>query len=255
MSSTELPPILGALVASRAAWLSPAETALALEIDVQEVDHEIERLRIDGYVDTSTLSSAVPVFTFSAWGAAVLGYTPTEQGARNVYRWIKCAPDPDPPRRRKPRRPVLEDEPAINQVVDERPGPLETSIAREGDDARAAEASARWERGGTVRPEDVPPPSILLWGHGLWHWTELLAPREKRPARDCRECAPSIKKAKRLKVLKAMCRCGRGLRRPPRLDCCTGCKDRPLSKSTLCLRCGRWGWDDFFRPKSARRRA
>jgi hypothetical protein len=254
LTCTELPPVLRALVDSRAEWQTAQEIACALEVDIQEVHHEIARLRTEGYVDLWARAPGGPAITFSVWGAATLGYSVIENKVSpDVYRWTKGKPDPDPPRRR--RRPGCEDDEVLimDLVVEPGPGPAEQAIARIDGESRGEMCAERWRRGLPIRPEDVPLPTVILWGHVLWPWEESLAKGETRPPRTCKACIPA---KKRRKVLKVSCdRCGRGSRPRPKLDVCPACKGRRISRTTFCLRCGRWGWDEFFGGKRARYRA
>jgi len=227
MSCTELPPVLRALVDSRCAWLTEPEIAYALNWRRKETRKEVNRLLGCGYADLHTLADGSTVVTFSPLGAAAFEYELTDDDdvSTQATRWVS---------RRSRRRPAPEPEEEgdrIERVPDRRPGPVDQLILQE---------------------EDVGRPIVILMGHAGWGWAETLAKGETRPSTECRECSSVRKKRK---VLKAKCECGRGLRRRPRLEVCPACKGRPLSRWTYCLRCSRWGWDEFFHPKRTAQRA
>jgi hypothetical protein len=246
VTCTELPPVLRALVDSRAQWQTPQEIACALSLDINEVLDEIVRLRVEGYVDLWPRSPRGPAITFSAWGAAVLGCTAAEnpKGSKSVYRWIRGKADPNPPRRRLPRGD--EGASAVELAEDRGLGPDQVAeFVEDFESLQARRRERRERRGLPVRPEDVMTPAILYLGHALWPWHER--DKGKRPAHLCRDC---VQGRRRRQVVRPACRCGRGLRRWPEPAACPGCGDHipPGRRSHYCLRCSRWGWDPVFSP-------
>lgn len=99
-------------------------------------------------------------------------------------------------------------------AVDPSPGPAEIVETAE---LVVREWARRGERG-SIDPNRVPWPTVILTGSATT-WDE-------RYAAPGRQLTPAIH--------------------------CSCCKLRPLSRSTICLRCFRWGWDHFFEAKVRR---
>jgi hypothetical protein len=225
-----LPPLVQALLDAPRAWLTPAQFAQLVEQDESYVTDALCDLDVAGWLDISEGRDG-PLVTFSYRAMVDLELEIIEHA--HEFRWVR--------RRRGRPGPPLEGSP-LDLVVDRDLGPADTAIYHEALMLlQARRQERRRRRGLPLRPEDAAYPTILLMGHGLWHWHER--DKGKRPSRICRHCEVV---RKRHRFLKPWCEhCGRNMRPAPRLDVCTGCKSRPISDSTLCLKCNRWGWDEL----------
>ena len=217
-----------ALLDGPRAWARPEDLAVALGWEPAEVDRIATGLEAAGLVDRWN-----ECWTLSPLGASRLGVTLVADDVLELYRWSVSSVSARTrrPSHRQIRRTELHD-----YYLRQRPDPrtLRPNIAA----SRAERVTRRrWSR-----RDEVPKPSIILWGHGLLPWEEIR--RAPRPQLRCRTCQISLPGRK--KVLAAVCNCGLGRRHQFYLEHCPGCHGKPLRPSMYCLRCDRWGMDRYF---------
>lgn len=236
-------PVLAALIDSRRAWISHSEIVASTSLDPDAVDAAVQQFVELGYFDIWD-RKPVPVLTLSAWGAATLGYRLSDNGAENVYRWVRGPLDGDAPRRPK-RRPRGNEPPPIEEVPDQQPRPPElVEVAEEEELAAAERIEKRMRKGLPLRPEDVPQPTIILMGHSGFPWRET--DDGDVPSGFCPECNRNERMNKHRR---ATCKCRRRHAAEAKQGpCqCPGCRGAKLRRSTYCARDRRWGWDSYFR--------
>lgn len=236
-------PIAHALCEGPCAWSTPRELAESLGWSVYAIEECLCELINEGLVDIWPDAPGGPAVTLSSLAAARLGVTLVLTANSDIYKWSFDSASVMP---RRPSRTAIErserHDSNLRSVADPRP---EDHAARIDRDERA---ERRLRSRKPLRVEDLPKPTILLTGHGLLEWDEQ--PRKRRHRLSCGDCTPGPGR-KRRKLEFRSCRCGKYLRMRPFFLACPGCHGRPLSRSTACLRCGRWGWDDVMRKRRA----
>jgi hypothetical protein len=225
-----------ALLDGPRAWARPEDLAVALGWEPAEVDRIATGLEAAGLVDRWN-----ECWTLSPLGASRLGVTLVADDVLELYRWSVSSVSARTrrPSHRQIRRTELHD-----YYLRQRPDPrtLRPDIAA----SRAERVTRRrWSR-----RDEVPKPSIILWGKGLLPWEEVR--RRQRPELRCRSCRTGRRRHHKL-ILPALCDCGLGHRPRPNLEYCPGCHGKPLRPSMYCLRCDRWGMDGYFASHRVRR--
>jgi hypothetical protein len=206
--------ITSALIDGPGAWQTPRQIAASIGADVEETLDALADLDAAGLV--SVWAEHAPlVVTLSPLAAQRLGVTLVETRQAEIFHWSRDAVSARSRRRPSARqlRQLEAHERALNEIED--PSQSIDLVVESID----REELIRRRRQLKPRIREMPRPSILLTGHPLIPWDEW--PHRIRHRVNCR---PKV---------------------------CPVCRDRPLSRSTLCLSCGNWGWDRRKRPEVA----
>jgi hypothetical protein len=158
-------PIVNALIEAPVAWRTPAEVAVALGRDVEEVTDLLGDLDVAGWVDVWD-RDPMPLVTLTPLAAERLHLHLVEVGGDEVPRWAREG-DPPPPSPRAKHVCASEGAAALDFVPDRLATPDVAAEQAEEADALASNLPD----GGTraVKAEDLPWPSRLV-GQGLTPW-------------------------------------------------------------------------------------
>lgn len=230
------PEVLGAVVAGPGAWASAASIAERISIREESAGERCRGLERLGWLASFYFDDAT-VFTLTDDSAGRLAVVLEPDRRGDGEHWARTSAKPVMLRSR--HRQPFDETPIAELVVDPSPGPAELAEQREELERYLYQLLASGVR---RRPVGDPPWPIVHLTGSATVWREWgYSPRgcnyqDRKGVWRSRPTALCVKPGTRP--------------RPP--ASCDACLLDPLPTSYDCLRCGRWGWDEFFAVKTAR---